>query len=156
MRFNGTYDLAVTLRVYNHAGNQRTTTPYRARINAAAQDWVVEHDTDYLPAVGNENERTDWHTHVWYANPLAPGDSLTIALLGIGREGSSFWPDYSLQFQRIRLTLNQTFEDDPSGSAQGHSTWLYGAWSDPTPPPPPPGGSDDNAGGGHGWPYTGR
>jgi hypothetical protein len=63
VRFNGTYDLAVTLRIFNSAGNYRTAAPYKAIISASARDWVVTHDTGYLPDIGSEREMTDWHTH---------------------------------------------------------------------------------------------
>ena len=88
-----------------------------------------------LPAIGAEKETTEWHRHTWYDNPMTPADSLTISLLWIGRETSSFWPDLSMQFQRVRLTLNQTFENASAGL--GYESWLYGDWSSPAPPPPP-------------------
>ena len=121
--------------------------------DAAAQGFVVDWVTGLLNATGSENERTDWYTHVWHALHLVPGGSLTISLLGIGREGPSFWPDYSVQFQRIRLTLNQSYEDDMASAATAYNNWLNGVWSDPTPPPPPPGGGEEEPG--HGYPYRG-
>ena len=30
----------------------------------------------------------------------------------------------SLQFQRVRLTMNRTFEEDPEGSAAAYDSWL--------------------------------
>ena len=53
----------------------------------------------------------------------------------IARETQDYWPDLSVQFQRIRLTLNRTFE--PASAGAGYESWLYGEWSSPLPPPPP-------------------
>ena len=138
VRFNGTYNLAVTIRVYNHAGNKLVHDPYRAELHASSRDWVVTHDTGYLPAVGDDYETTDWVTHTWYNNHLEKGDSLTLSLMSLSREESSFWPDFSLQFQRIRLTMNTSF--DPAYDATealNYESWLYGGESPPPPPPPP-------------------
>ena len=137
VRFNGTYNLEVTMRIFNSNGNRLTTAAYRARISATARDWTLSHDTGYLPAVGAEFETTAWHRHTWYGNLLEVGDPLTISLDWIGRESSSFWPDLSLQFQRVRLTLNTSTDPNFQNASLAHETWLYGEWSSPAPPPPP-------------------
>ena len=124
------------MRAFNSAANFRTTTPYRIELSAAARDWHVTHDTGWIEAIGAERDYTDWVTHTWYGNRLDPTDSLTISLIRVSRPaGTDFWPDFSLQFQRIRLTLNTSFE--AVAAAQAFESWLYGDYSSPMPPPPP-------------------
>ena len=135
VRFNGTFNIEVTLRIFNANGNRLTTSPYYAKIGASAREWSLEYDTGYLPAIGSEFETTEWIQHTWYDNRLEPGDPLTISLIWIGRETSSFWADFGVQFQRIRLTMHTSY--DPAEDALAYESWLYGEWSSPYPPPPP-------------------
>ena len=135
VRFNGTYNIEVTYRIYNRAGNFRTRGAYRAVMTAGARDWLLTHDTGFLPDCCEEFAFTDWTVHTWYNNTLEPADSLKVSLIDISRQSSSFWPDFNLQFQRIRLTLNTSFE--PESSSLGYESWLYGEYSSPYPPPPP-------------------
>ena len=125
------------MRIYNSAGNQLYTAPYRIELSVAARDWVLYHDSGYLPAIGTESDYTDWHRHTFYNAFLEPGDHFTISVIGLTRQSSSFWPDFNLQFQRIRLTLNTSYEQNLSAVALGYENWLYGEWSSPEPPPPP-------------------
>ena len=137
VRINGTYNLELTMRIYNQAGNGMVTSPYMARISAAARDWEVIHETPWLTAIGAEREYSEWHTHIFYDNPIEPNDPLTIRLLTIGRQTSSFWTDFSLQFNLIRLTLNTSY--DPPSAGLPYNSWLYGEYTSPGPPPPPAG-----------------
>ena len=138
VRFNGTYDLAVTVRVANRAGNQLVTAPYRAELEASSPHWLVAHDTGYITATGENYESSEWSLHTWYNLTMMVGDKLQLSLISLSREESSFWSDFSLQFQRIRLTLNTSFDPDAmDAEAPDFSTWLYGGESPPPPPPPP-------------------
>jgi hypothetical protein len=140
VRFNGTYNLAVTIRVFNAAGSPSQTLPYQALLEASSREWNVTHDTGFLPAVGPNKDATDWVEHTWYNLPMMPGDTLTLALKHISRQTASFWPDYSLQFQRIRLRLNTSLGANHDQDALAYSSWLYGEFAPPPPPPPPHGG----------------
>ena len=133
VRVLGTYDLHVRMRVYNSAGNFRTTAPYRAELQAAARDWVVTHDTGFIDDVGEENQYSEYVVHTWYNNTLGPDDPLTITLLGLSRQSSSFWPDFHLQFTRIWLTVNVSHANVNAS----YLSWVYGEFESPSPPPPP-------------------
>ena len=135
MRFLGTWDLHVRMRAYNRNGNFRTTAPYRIVLQAAARNWVVRHDTGFIRDVGEERQYSQYVTHTWYNNTIGPGDNLTITLISLSRQFSSFWPDFSMQLTRIWLTANVSSEQvNPS-----YWSWLYGAenYESPSPPPPP-------------------
>ena len=136
VRFVGTYDIAITLRVYNRAGNTRTTTPYRAYVSAAARDWVQTFDTGELPATGYELQYTDYVTHTWTNNTLHPTDSLVLSLDHVHRgTTNSFWPHIFVQFLHVRLTVNVS---DEAGALSGnYESWEYGERASPSPPPPP-------------------
>ena len=134
VRFEGTWNLHVRMRVFNENGNRLTTAPYGIQLSAAARDYVVSHDTNYIPAVGSEREYSLYVTHTWHNNTLGPTDTLTIKLVKLYRESSSFWPDLSLQLTRIWLTLNTSL--DP-GASNAFDSWLYGEEHSPSPPPPP-------------------
>ena len=134
MRFAGTYDLEVTLRLYNTGGNYLTTSPYRTSVSAAAHDWNVQWDTGWLDAVGEELEYTAYTTHVWPNLPLYPNDTLTLTLDDVSRQTSSFWPQLFVQFLRVRLTVNAS---DDADAYNVYSNWYYGDRASPFPPPPP-------------------
>ena len=134
VRFFGTWDLHVQMRVFNYAGSFRITSPYRIEVQATARDWLRGHDTGYVAATGVEFEYSEYVTHTWYNLTLGPADLVTLKLMRISRQTSSFWPDFNLQLTRIWLTLNSTLEPD---GASGYASWLYGEYASPLPPPPP-------------------
>ena len=135
VRFLGTWDLTVRVRVFNAAANAGTQAPYRIELRASARDWSVTHDTGYIAAVGAEYEYSQFVSHTWCNYTLGPDDPLTITLVRLSRESSSFWPDFNMQLSRIRLRLN-TSAFEPDGSGQ-FSSWLYGDEWSPSPPAPP-------------------
>ena len=106
VRFLGTWDLTVRVRVFNAAANAGTQAPYRIELRASARDWSVTHDTGYIAAVGAEYEYSQFVSHTWCNYTLGPDDPLTITLVRLSRESSSFWPDFNMQLSRIRLRLN--------------------------------------------------
>lgn len=139
VRFNATYNLEVVLRIFNSNGAPSATAPYRALLHASSRDWLLTYDTGYLAAIGSNQDSTEWVTHTWYNNAMIPSDTLTLSLKHIERQTtSSFWADYSLQFQSIRLILNTTYDPNHDQLATGYSSWLYGEFNPPPPPPPPP------------------
>ena len=133
VRFLGTWDLHVRMRVYNVNGNFRFPAPYRIEIEASARDWVLQHDTGYIADVGEEREFSEYVTHTWYNNTLGPDDPLTITLKRLSRQQHSFWPDFRLQFTRIWLTIKLPLEQVNSS----YLSWVYGEFESPSPPPPP-------------------
>ena len=133
VRFLGTWNLHVRMRVYNKNGNFRTSAPYRAELQAAARGWIVKHDTGFITDVGEEKQYSEYVTHTWYNNTLGPDDPLTITLLSLSRQQSSFWPDFSLQMTRVWLTVNASLEQVNAS----YLSWVYGEFESPSPPPPP-------------------
>ncbi len=105
-RFNATYYATLTFRIYNVAGNKYLSqAPYRAIIRVYANNGYQTFDTDWVTAVGAELEYSEEVEHTFSNLTLNRGDDFTVRLMHIARQTHSYWPDFSIQFVRIVVSV---------------------------------------------------
>ena len=107
-RFNSTYSATLSFRMYNRAGNLfMSAAPYRAIIRVYANNGNQTFDSGYVTALGDEAEYSEDIVHTFYNLTLGRGDPFTVRLMHIARETQDYWPDISVQFSGIVVSVHE-------------------------------------------------
>ena len=62
-------------------------------------------DSGWVTAVGNEAEYSDEVVHTFNGLTLNRGDAFTVRLMHIARQTNDYWPDLSVQFSSIVVSV---------------------------------------------------
>ena len=107
-RFNAVYSATLTYRIFNKNGNARLSeAPYGAILRVHANNGNQTHNSGWITARGEEREYSEDAEHTFHNLTLNRGDSFTVELMHISRQTHDYWPDLSLQFSSVVVSVEE-------------------------------------------------